>query len=265
MVGGRTEPGLTALPDGAEGDAPLEFAGVLADQEGEVFLLDEDEIGGQDFLQPVKGAARGPAVGRGEFREPSAGGGKEEQAAGMGEGGQAGKEAERIGEAADEVGGVDEIEGPEGFGEVHGIALMEADAFRGDVVREMGGERFGGVAFAGDVIRELALGLDGFRSLDEGVGVVDGDDFPECFGKLERGAAGGAANIESTGWSDGLRKELLDGADGEVQGADGAVFPREDFVVPAVVEEKVFIDEALGFVEVGHGKMGRWENRKIGK
>ena len=37
---------LEAFPEGAEGDGPLEFAGVFADEEGEVFLVEEAEVWG---------------------------------------------------------------------------------------------------------------------------------------------------------------------------------------------------------------------------
>ena len=146
---------------------------------------------------------------------------------------------------------MDEVEFPQGVRKIHGIALLEGDAAGMDVFRQMGRERLGGVAFPGDLIRNPALGLDGLRSVDEGVGVVDADDFLTGFGKLEGGAADRTADVEGTGDGAG-REEFGDGADRKPQGADRAIFPGQDFVVLSVMEEEVFIDEALGFVEVGH-------------
>lgn len=78
--------GSASLPYGAEGDAPLELPGVLADEKGEVFLLHEGEAGSEGFLQPVQGAAGRPAVGRGEVGQPGAGGGEEKVTAGVQQG-----------------------------------------------------------------------------------------------------------------------------------------------------------------------------------
>lgn len=78
--------GSAALPDGAEGDAPLELPGVLADEKGEVFLLCQNEVWSEGFLQPVHGAAGRPAVGRGEVGQPGARRGEEKVAAGVQQG-----------------------------------------------------------------------------------------------------------------------------------------------------------------------------------
>lgn len=103
-----------AAPAGAEGDGPLELAGVLADEEGHVEALFEGEVGAEVMFEPVEGGAvGGPGVARGEFFEPGAGGGEEELAAGIDEVWEALQAEEGIGEAAEEVGGVDDVEGAE--------------------------------------------------------------------------------------------------------------------------------------------------------
>ncbi len=71
-------------------------------------------------------------------------------------------------------------------------------------------------------------------------------------GEFEGGATDGAADVEGTAARGGV-DHFGDGADGEVEGGDGALLPWEDFVRGAVVEEEVFVNEARGFVEIGHG------------
>ncbi len=71
-------------------------------------------------------------------------------------------------------------------------------------------------------------------------------------GEFEGGATDGAADVEGAAARGGV-DHFGDGADGEVEGGDGALLPREDFVSGAVVEEQVFVNEAGGFVEIGHG------------
>ena len=159
----------------------MELPGVLADEEGEVFLPHKREVRGEDFLQPIEGAAGGPTVRGGEFGEPGAGRSKEEMSAGFEERWQTVEKLERPGKAADEVGGVDQIEGAEGVREVHGVTLLEGNAVHVDMVREMGGERFGEMAFPCDLIGHTAFGLNGPGGLDEGLGIVDADDFPAGF------------------------------------------------------------------------------------
>ena len=66
-LGGWEGVWLESFPEGAEGDGPLEFAGVFADEEGEVFLVEEAEVRGEGIGDPVDGAVRGPVGGRGEF------------------------------------------------------------------------------------------------------------------------------------------------------------------------------------------------------
>ncbi len=71
-------------------------------------------------------------------------------------------------------------------------------------------------------------------------------------GEFEGGATDGAADVEGAAARGGVG-HFGDGADGEVECGDGALLPWEDFVRGAVVEEKVFVNEAGGFVEIGHG------------
>ena len=84
-------------------------------------------------------------------------------------------------------------------------------------------------------------------------------------GEFEGGATDGAADVEGAAARGGV-DHFGDGADGEVEGGDGALLPREDFVSGAVVEEQVFVNEARGFVEVGHleRELGRFEGRGEG-
>jgi hypothetical protein len=87
---------------------------VFADEEGHVEAVLEGEVGAEVVLQPVEGGAvGGPGVARGEFLEPGAGGGEEELAAGVDEFWEALQAEEGIGESAEEVGGMDDIEGTE--------------------------------------------------------------------------------------------------------------------------------------------------------
>ena len=132
-----------AAPAGAEGDGPLELAGVFADEEGHVESVLEREVGAEMVLQPVEGGAvGGPGVARGEFFQPGAGGGEKELAAGVDEVGEALEAEEGVGESAEEVGGVDDVEGAEVWPEVHGVALFEMGALGAQVCGD-GGEGFG--------------------------------------------------------------------------------------------------------------------------
>ena len=146
---------LEAFPEGSEGDGPLEFAGVFADEEGEVFLVEEAEVWGEGVGDPVDGAVRGPIGGRGEFLEPCAWGGEDELAALGDEVGETGEEGFGVGEAAEEIGGVDEVERAEVGWEVHGVAAGEGDAVGLCGVGETGGEGHGEAAFVGDLAMDF--------------------------------------------------------------------------------------------------------------
>ena len=129
----------------------MEFAGVFADEEGEVLLVEEAEVWGEGVGDPVDGAVRGPVGGRGEFLEPCAWGGEDELAAFGDEVGETGEEGFGVGEAAEEIGGVDEVERAEVGWEVHGVAACEGDAFGLSGVGETCGEGHGETAFVGDL------------------------------------------------------------------------------------------------------------------
>lgn len=221
----------------------MEFAGVFPDKEGEVVLADEIEVRGEDGLEPVEGAAAGPAVGRGEFLEPGAGRGEDEFAAGADEAGEAFEEEERVGEPADEVGGVDEVEGAQRVREVHGIAAGEGDALRNGVSRSVRGELPGEVSFLCDFAVDVIVRAEFPGGVDEGLGEVDADDFAAEAGEFEGRTTDGAADVEGAGAGRCIR-HFRDGAEGEVEGGDGPLRPREDFVRGSVVEEEVFVNEA---------------------
>jgi hypothetical protein len=82
-------------------------------------------------------------------------------------------------------------------------------------------------------------------------------------GEFEGGATDGAADVEGAAARGGVG-HFGDGADGEVEGGDGALLPWEDFVSGSVVEEEVFVNEARGFVEIGHleRELGRFEREE---
>jgi hypothetical protein len=116
---------------------------VFADEEGHVEALFEGEVGAEVVFKPVEGGAvGGPGVSRGEFFEPGAGGGEEELAAGIDEVWEALQAEEGVGEAAEEVGGVDDVEGAEIRAEMHGVALFEVSALGAQVSGD-GGEGVG--------------------------------------------------------------------------------------------------------------------------
>lgn len=224
---------------------------MFPDEEGKVVLADEFEVRGEGGLEPVEGAATGPAVWRGEFREPCTGRGEDEFAARADEGGEAFEEEERIGEPADEVGGVHEVECAERIREVHGIAAGEGDSLREGVGWAMRGEWPCEISFLSDFAVDVIARAEGSGRVDEGLGKVDADDFAAEAGEFEGRATDGAADVEGAGaW--GWIRHFRDGAEGEVEGGDRSLWPWEDLVRCPVMEEEVFVNEAGGFVEVRH-------------
>ena len=111
------------------------------------------------------------------------------------------------------------------------------------------------VAFARNLVAQLAFCLNRLGGPDKSVGIIYPNHFLASFGKLKRGAAGGTTNIKrADGRRIGMRgKKFSHSALREAEGADGTLFPWQDFMITAIVEEEVFINEALGFVEIGHG------------
>src|SRR5262245_34173516 len=108
---------------------------MLADEEGEVRLFGEGKVRRERGVQPVERAARRPMVRRCVFLQPGARRGENERAAGADECGQTLEQQLRGGETAEEIGGVDEVEGAEVIAQMHGVALFKADALRSAVRR----------------------------------------------------------------------------------------------------------------------------------
>jgi hypothetical protein len=231
----------------------LEFAGGFADEEGEFFDRLEVEVGGEVFLEVVEGGTFGPELGRGEFFEPGGGGGEEETTTGFDEGGKAGEELEGIGEAADQVGGMDDVELAEVGAESHGVAGFEKNASGVGVVGATGDEWGGEVAFVVAAVGMVTVVTDGGGGLDEGHGVVDGDDFVTGFGEFDGGAADGAAEVEGARVFGGVLGGEFGGVGGEEEGVRWGAFWGGDFFGSAVVEKEVLVEEGGGLVEGGHG------------
>lgn len=237
------------MPFGDEGDGPLEFASCFADEEGFVGFGEEVEVGGKLRFEPIEGGALGPVFGWGEFGEPGAGGGEHEFAAGLEEGGEAVEEEFGFGETADEVGGEDAVKGPEVFAEVHGVALFEGGAGRVEIPRKGDGEVGGEVGFfeAGDLAGAL---FHLFSGVGEGVGVVDAENLGTVPRHFVGGAADGASDVE-TAVNRGVG-EVFGDPDRIVEGFFGAEVPGEDVFGFGEVEEEVFGEEFVGFVDVAH-------------
>ena len=172
---GAEQPGplLPPSPAGAEGDAELELAVVLADDEGDVGVADEVEGGLEVGLEEVEDGARGPLVSRGEGLEPGGGGGEGELAAGEDEVGELVEEARGLGEAAEEVGGVDDVV-LSGGGQ--GVADGEADALRMAAVRKLDLVLGGSPAVPVEAVADGGAARDALGGLDEGPREVAGGE-----------------------------------------------------------------------------------------
>ena len=156
-----------ATPAHAEGDAPLVFAGVLADEERHVAGLGEVEVRFEKGGEPFAGGALGPVSAWGEVFEPGAGCGEQELASGAHERWKALDELERIGEAAEEIGGVDDVVIAKIGAEVHGIALLEGDAVTTEVVWHTSDESGSGATFIDAVVRHAAVSCEQGGGIDE--------------------------------------------------------------------------------------------------
>src|ERR1044071_2334022 len=110
--------GLFPPPHGRECHAPLVCAGVLADEEGQVFRGGEREGLAERGLQAVERGARmvvevvaaEPVFGRGVVLKPRAGGGEEELATGFYEARELVQETRGGEEAVDEIGAEHDVE-----------------------------------------------------------------------------------------------------------------------------------------------------------
>ena len=219
---------LLATPDGAVREAELVATDVVADHEGLVVVLKEDEVLGEDGLDLLlagwlPGDPADPLRDWGSTLPPGVGGDEDKDTILVDEVAEAVEELAGVGDTAEEVGGKDGIEGAEGGVNVEGITDEEFAGVNVGGGVDGGDTLDGDVALDGALVLELSGGLHLVSGANEGLAEVHTDDLLEVLAHLEDGGTSGAAEVHSTTLTLSglgavvLLKELTE-TDGEIEG-----------------------------------------------
>ena len=245
---------------------------MFADEEGKLFRREKFEGSAEMILQIIeRNAGRLILAGRVGLH-PGRRGGDDEVAPRLYKRGETVEETPRLGEAAEQVRGVDEVEGTEIFAQVHRVAGLVGDPVRHDARRHGDGERLALVHFPVAMIGERFTPTDRFGGVDESGGKIDPDHFAGDFGKLQGRATDRAAEVEGSTDFRGESGRLHRGH-GEVETAGGQARgieadPVEDLRGRSIMEEQIPVAEDLAFVihravrsirQQGHGADRRIE------
>ena len=232
---------------------------MFADEEGQVFGKFEFEMRLEEAGQFLGAfhliTSADPMVPRRELIQPAEGCGQQKLSAGFDQMRDAFEKNTRVGQTAEQVGGQNNVELPEILPQIHGISRFEADPGRVNARRKAGGGGGRAVTLDGIFISERPARADFFRSRNEGVRKIDPDHFAAMAGQLEGGTSDRAADIEGAGIATdrGRIDQFAHAALGEAERVTRAVLPRENLIRVPVVEEQVFADLPVAFVDVvGH-------------
>jgi hypothetical protein len=190
---------------------------MFTNQKGEIRGFFQVKKWRKKGLEGVKGAGfvggttAEPVLAGGEVLQPSEGGGEEELAAGLHERRKAVEKAERLREAADEIGGEDDVEVAEIGAESHGITDLKRNLRSGRDLGGAGNEGSGQGSLHGLRHRKCAFFLQLLSGPHKGVRVIDAENGGTMISQREGRRADGAADIEGTGCrgQGGRIKQLL--------------------------------------------------------
>jgi len=208
----------------------------------------ESEVRREAIVQCIETAAslRGaaePFFARGEFLEPREWRGEEELAAGLHERREAAEEELRIGKAAEEICGEDDVEGfwilDFGFwiGKFDRVALLELHARAIDFFGNLREPGLGEIALDDFFVGMRALEAQSIRRGDERMGIVDAHDLTARARQLEGRAADGAAEVERAAFRAAGNEQLAHETGGKSDGLDWTGKSAKHLCGAAVVKQ----------------------------